>query len=89
MQDNTFFDEELFGEWLRRFLIQRYPNPERIDCPDSGIIRDIAFRRKVQPEIARKAIAHLMKCSECVKDALDYVEEYRLCPEEYNLYSEV
>jgi hypothetical protein len=85
MEENTFFDdetEELFGAFLGRFLIEKHPNPQRIGCPDPGIIRDLAFRRKIAPDTRKSAISHLMKCSECVRDALDCVEEYRQTTEE-------
>ena len=68
--------EEEFGEYLRRFLVQSHPNPNRIGCPDSRIIRDIAFRRTVTMKTIRKVVDHIMKCSECAMDALDYVAEY-------------
>ena len=79
-KDDDFFseeDDELFGEHLLRFLVKKYPNPDRIGCPDTGIIRDIAFRRKVTPENLGKVTSHILKCSECIWDALAYVEEYR------------
>ena len=79
MEDNRFFseeEEEILGESFRRFLVQSHPNPERIGCPDSSIIRDIAFRRKVALETIKKVSAHMMKCSECARDALDYTAEY-------------
>jgi hypothetical protein len=76
MEDYSFFSEEL-EESLMRFLAFRHPNPERIGCPDSSILRDIAFHRKIAPETVRKVTAHMWKCSECVRDALDFVEEYR------------
>ena len=80
MQDYPFFNEENeeeFAESLRRFLVKKHPNPERIGCPDPRILRDLAFRRKVTPENIRKITSHVLKCSECVWDALGYVEEYR------------
>jgi len=79
MAKNPYFSEkqdEAFGEYFRRVLIQSNPNPDRIGCPDSQIIRDLVFRRQVSPEISQKATSHMMKCSECVRDALDYVAEY-------------
>jgi len=78
MQDNILFseDEEEFGESYRRFLVQKHPNPERIGCPDPSILRDIAFRRKIAPETIEKIVSHTMKCSECSREALDYVAEY-------------
>jgi hypothetical protein len=77
MKDYPFFDEEKFGEAYREYLAQKNPNPERIGCPDTNVIRDIAFRRKVAPEICRKVISHMMKCSECVCDAIEYADEYK------------
>ena len=80
MEKNLFFSEkedEAFGEYFRRLLIQSNPNPDRIGCPDSRIIRDLAFRRRVAPETIQEVISHMMKCSECVKDALEYTEEYK------------
>ena len=70
-------EEEIFGEYFRRHLAMNHPNPNRIGCPDSRIIRDLAFRRQVAPETVHKVTSHMFKCSECVRDALDYVEEYR------------
>ena len=77
MRNRPFLSEEEFGECFRMFLIQSHPNPNRIGCPDSKVIRDLAFRRKLTPKTLDDAISHIMKCSECARDALDYVEEYK------------
>jgi hypothetical protein len=80
MEENLFFSEEeekLFGEGFRELLATRHPNPDRIGCPDTKIIRDLAFHLEVPPEIIRKVTSHMMKCSECVCDALEYAEEYK------------
>jgi len=85
MKDDNGFnekDDELFGEHLLRLLVKRHPNPERIGCPDTGIIRDLAFRRKLDTETTRNVVSHIVKCSECILDALKYVEEYRKTREE-------
>ena len=78
MKDNDFFseEEEEFAESLKRFLVKSHPNPERIGCPDTSVIRDIAFHRKVDLKTISKVVNHIMKCSECSMDALDYVAEY-------------
>ena len=83
-EDNDFSEEEdeLFGEYLLRSLVKWYPNPERIGCPEDGIIRDLAFRRIVEPEAVRKVTSHIWKCSECIWDMLKYVEEYKKTREE-------
>jgi hypothetical protein len=77
MKDYPFLSEEDFAESLRRFLVQKHPNPNRVGCPDTSILRDIAFHRKITPETIREVIAHMWKCSECAQDVLDFVEEYR------------
>ena len=70
-------EEELFREYYLRSLVKRYPNPQRIGCPDADIVRDIAFRRKVDPATLRKVTSHIWKCAECILDMLGYAEEYK------------
>jgi len=70
-------EEDEFGEALIRFIVKWHPNPERIGCPDSRILRDMAFRRKIAPEIVHEVTTHILKCAECVLDILKYTEEYK------------
>jgi hypothetical protein len=70
--------EKLLGENLRKVLVSCYPNPERIGCPDQAVIRDLAFHKKIgSPQLFEQVTGHMAGCSECSKDALRYVEEYK------------
>ena len=80
MKDYPFLndeEEEEFAENYRRFLAMRHPNPGRIGCPGSGIIRDFVFRKKLDPKTIDDVVSHIMKCSECALEAIEYAEEYR------------
>lgn len=71
-------EERWFAENMRKVLSSEYPNPNRIGCPDRKIIRDLAFHRKVvDPETFSQISLHMFKCSECYRDTLSFVEEYK------------
>jgi hypothetical protein len=71
-------EERWFAENMRRVLSSEYPNPNRIGCPDRKIIRDLAFHKKVvDPETFEKISHHMFKCSECYRETLGFVEEYK------------
>ncbi|MBN1566819.1 MAG: hypothetical protein JXA73_03165 [Acidobacteria bacterium] len=63
---------------MRKVLSSEYPNPNRIGCPDRKIIRDLAFHKKaVDSETFGQISLHMFKCSECYRDTLRFVEEYK------------
>ena len=71
-------EERRLGEGLRKALISVNPNPSREGCPDPKTIRDRAFHRKIgTPEVFERATAHMWECSACVRDALEYAEQYK------------
>jgi hypothetical protein len=71
-------DEQRLGENLRKALVSCNPNPERKGCPDQALIRDLAFHKKIgDPQLFVQITVHMAECSECTKDALRYVEEYK------------
>jgi hypothetical protein len=71
-------DEKRLGENLRKVHVSCNPNPERKSCPDQAIIRDLAFHKKIgSPQLCEQVTVHMAGCSECTKDALRYVEEYK------------
>jgi hypothetical protein len=71
-------EERWFAENMRRVLSSEYPNPNRIGCPDRKIIRDLAFHKKVvDPETFGQISHHMFKCSECYRETLGFVEEYK------------
>jgi len=70
-------DEKFFGRLFDALMERAYPNHDRIGCPDSRILRDLAFRRKVAPEIFEETLTHMMECAPCCQQARAYVDEYR------------
>lgn len=55
---------------------QAYPNLERIGCPDPQIERDIAFYRKVAPEVLHKVLLNIWECAPCSYEVREYADEY-------------
>lgn len=71
-------DEERFGQSLQKALVSNNPNPGRKGCPDQKLIRDLAFHKNLGNSLLFEQItAHMAECSECVRDALRYVDEYQ------------
>jgi hypothetical protein len=52
---------------LARGLSREFPNPERVGCPDSSILRGIAFH-KLPLSQAAPWFDHLSACSPCFQD---------------------
>ncbi len=70
--------ERKLEEMLKELLVSGNPNPERKGCPDQKLIREIAFHKPLgDPQLFEQITAHMTECSECVRDALRYVNEYR------------
>ena len=71
-------EEKQLGESLRKAFVSSNPSPTRDGCPDSKLIRDLAFHKKIaDPNLFAKATAHISECSECARDALVYAAEYK------------
>jgi hypothetical protein len=71
-------DEKQLGVILRKAFVSCNPNPGRKGCPDQALIRNLAFHKKIgSPRLFEQVTVHMAECSECVKDALHYVEKYR------------
>jgi hypothetical protein len=71
-------DEQRLAEGLQKSLVSNNSNPDRKDCPDQKLIRDLAFHKKIgNPQLFEQVTVHMAECSECVRDALRYVNEYK------------
>ena len=71
-------EKEQFGEEDKRLVdlleqgVSRdFPNPERVGCPDSSILRDIAFRKLGLAEV-QQWLQHLGACSPCFQEFSDF-----------------
>ena len=67
-------EQEQFGKEDKRLLAlleqgvsRDFPNPERVGCPDSPVLRDIAFRRLKLAEV-KPWLQHLGACSPCFQE---------------------
>ena len=78
-EDDEDFSEEELDIIFKALDIARekaYPNLERVGCPDSQTLREMALH----PEIALKSekmISHIWKCAPCTYEIREYVDEYR------------
>lgn len=59
---------------LARGLSREFPNPERVGCPDSSILRAIASH-KLPLAQAEPWFAHLSSCSPCFQDFTEFRKE--------------
>jgi hypothetical protein len=71
-------EERRLGEGLRKYLLSSHPNPERKGCPEQRLLRDLAFHKKLgNPQLFEQVTVHMSECSECIRDALRYSDEYK------------
>jgi hypothetical protein len=52
---------------LARGLSSEFPNPQRVGCPGSAVLRDIAFRKLRLAEV-QEWLDHLGSCSPCYQE---------------------
>jgi hypothetical protein len=55
-------------------ILNDYPNPDRVGCPENAIIRDVAFREELTKDPVWEHITH---CSPCYTEFLKFKEEWR------------
>jgi hypothetical protein len=61
---------------LNRGLLKEYPNPDRVGCPGSDVLRRIASRAMPLSE-ADKWLDHLGSCTPCYRDFLQFQATHR------------
>jgi hypothetical protein len=79
LSDNAYSakEEKRALDALGRGLLKEFPNPERIGCPGSEVLRGIASR-KVPLAQAEPWLDHLTSCSPCYRDFSQFREAYEL-----------
>ena len=60
-------DEKHILEVLRRGLLAEFPNPDRVGCPASVVLKDIAAHRLPLAQAAQ-FLDHITACSPCYRD---------------------
>ena len=70
LSDRDEFEKEEKGllDLLGRGLSREFPNPQRVGCPDSEVLRGIAFR-KLRLADAEPCLEHLSSCSPCFRNS--------------------
>jgi hypothetical protein len=56
---------------LAQGLSREFPNPRRVGCPDSAVLRSVAFR-KLRLADAERWLKHLSSCSACFQEFSDF-----------------
>jgi hypothetical protein len=59
---------------LAQGLSREFPNPQRAGCPDSTVLRSVAFR-KLRLVHAERWLNHLSSCSPCFQEFSDFRKE--------------
>ena len=62
---------------MGRGLLREFPNPERVGCPHSNILKGIAFHTVSLVE-AEAWLVHLTSCSPCYRDFSQLQKAYQL-----------
>jgi hypothetical protein len=66
-------EETRILDLLTRGLSRGFPNPQRAGCPDSAVLRGIAFRELWLAEV-HEWLDHLSSCSPCY---LEFTEQHK------------
>jgi hypothetical protein len=67
-------DEKRILDVLTQGLSREFPNPERVGCPDSAVLRGIAFRKLRLAEVDQW-LDHLSSCSPCYQEFTELREK--------------
>lgn len=67
-------DDKRLLDVLAQGLSREFPNPQRVGCPDSAVLRGIAFR-KLRLADAEPWLKHLSSCSPCFQEFSDFRNE--------------
>ena len=70
-------DEKRVLDALGSGLLREFPNPERVGCPPSEVLKDMASHRVPLAE-AENWLDHLGSCSPCYRDFSQFQKSYQL-----------
>lgn len=78
MKPHAHVEEERLLTFARRYLLDAFPNPERVGCPDETALRSMAvLPRQADPAVGE----HLAFCSPCFNRYMDLLTELRQEPQ--------
>lgn len=64
-------DDKVLLDVLAQGLSREFPNPQRVGCPDSAVLRSVAYR-KLRLADAEPWLKHLSSCSPCFQEFSDF-----------------
>ena len=67
-------DDKRLLDVLAQGLSREFPNPQRVGCPDSAVLRSVAYR-KLRLADAEPWLKHLSSCSPCFQEFSDFRKE--------------
>ena len=62
---------------IQQAVLRNYPNPERIGCPGTLVIQDLAARSARLEIVQSKDWEHVTHCSPCYAEYLEITNELR------------
>jgi len=77
-QEEFNAEEKRILDLLDKGLSQDFPNPQRVGCPDSAVLRGIAFH-KVPLAEADRWLDHFSSCSPCFEEFTQFRKEALDC----------
>ena len=66
-QEELNTEEQRVLDLLTQGLSREFPNPQRVGCPDSAVLRGMAFRKLRLAEVESR-LEHLGSCSPCFQE---------------------
>ena len=68
MHEITDSDFREFVKTVQALALRAYPNPDRINCPSTEVLREVA--RQVRPSVHPAFQSHIAECSPCIAQML-------------------
>ena len=68
MHEITDADFREFVKTVQNMAVRAYPNPDRVNCPGSDVLGDVA--RQSQPSAHPAFRSHIVECSPCIAEML-------------------
>jgi len=67
-------EDQRLLDLLEQGVSRDFPNPERVGCPGSSVLRDVAFRKLGLAEV-KQLLQHLGACSPCFQEFSGFRKE--------------
>jgi hypothetical protein len=62
---------------IQEAVLRNYPNPQRVGCPGTSVVRDLAERSARLEIVQNQSWEHIIHCSPCYAEYLAITKELR------------